>query len=123
MQLQVGRCDYYQNYNSVDNAIGSMASEFGLSAKVTEDAMKAALIIAGILTVLAMPIVADAQGIIGGAEQGAKQGAKAGSKAAGPVGGAVGTAVGGTVGGVTGGVKGAIGAPAKPAPKSKSDAK
>jgi hypothetical protein len=72
-----------------------------------------------VLIVLAMPVVADAQGVVGGAQQGASQGAREGSKAAGPVGGAVGTVVGGTVGGVTGGVKGALGVSDKPKRKSK----
>ena len=81
--------------------------------------MKVRWIIAGVLVVLAMPVVADAQGVVGGAQQGASQGAREGSKAAGPVGGAVGTVVGGTVGGVTGGVKGALGVSDKPKRKSK----
>jgi hypothetical protein len=75
--------------------------------------MKAGWIVAGVLAVLAVPVVANGQGIIGGAQQGASQGAREGSKAAGPVGGAVGGVVGGTVGGVTGGVKGALGIPKK----------
>jgi hypothetical protein len=84
-----------------------------------EDAMKSTWIVAGVLAVLAMPVVANAQGIVGGAQQGASQGAREGSKAAGPVGGAVGGAVGGVVGGVTGGVKGALGVPAKSKRKPK----
>lgn len=82
--------------------------------------MKAGWIVVGVLAVLAMPVVADAQGIVGGAQQGASQGAREGSKAAGPVGGAVGGVVGGTVGGVTGGVKGALGVSDKPKKKSKT---
>jgi hypothetical protein len=52
--------------------------------------MKLRWIVAGVLAALAMPVVAKAQGIVGGAQQGASQGAKegskTGSKAAGPVG-------------------------------------
>lgn len=54
----------------------------------------------------AMPI-ANAQGIIGGAQEGAARG----NRAAGPVGGVVGGAVGAGVGGVVGGVKGVVGIP------------
>jgi hypothetical protein len=50
---------------------------------------------------------AQAQGIIGGAQQGAYEG----NRAAGPIGGAVGTVVGGAVGGAVGGVKGVLGIP------------
>lgn len=75
--------------------------------------------VAGILMVLAVPISADAQGVVGGASQGASQGAKAGNKAAGPVGGAVGTVVGGTAGAVTGGVQGVLGVTPKPKAKKK----
>ena len=82
--------------------------------------MKMGWIVAGLMFVLALPVVADAQGVVGGAQQGASQGAREGSKAAGPVGGAVGTVVGGTVGGVTGGVKGALGVSDKPKRKSKT---
>jgi hypothetical protein len=66
--------------------------------------MKATFILGGLLIALALPVIASAQGVVGGAQQGASQGAREGSRAAGPVGGAVGTVVGGTVGGVTGGV-------------------
>lgn len=48
--------------------------------------------------VLAMPLLAQAQGIVRGAEEGAT----AGNRAAGPVGGAVGAGIGGIVGGVEG---------------------
>jgi hypothetical protein len=81
--------------------------------------MKAGWIVAAALAILAMPVAAGAQGIVGGAQQGAAQGQQQGSKAAGPVGGAVGTVVGGTVGGVTGGVKGALGIPASSQGKTK----
>ena len=57
--------------------------------------MKSILIVAGVLSVLVLPSIASAQGIIGGAQQGASQGASTGKKAAGPVGGAVGGVVGG----------------------------
>jgi len=53
---------------------------------------------ASVLVALAMPLAAQAQGVVRGAEEGAA----AGNRAAGPVGGAVGTGVGGIVGGVEG---------------------
>jgi hypothetical protein len=81
--------------------------------------MRATCILFAALSVLAMPSMVSAQGVVGGAQQGASQGAREGNKAAGPVGGAVGTVVGGTVGGVTGGVKGALGVSDKPKRKSK----
>ncbi|WP_253706051.1 hypothetical protein [Bradyrhizobium sp. WD16] len=59
------------------------------------------------LTLLALPHLAQAQGIVGGAEEGVRRG----NRAAGPVGGVVGGAVGGAVGGVVGGVKGVLGVP------------
>jgi hypothetical protein len=61
------------------------------------------IMIAGVLTVLAMPVTAQAQGIVRGAQEGAAEG----NRAAGPVGGVVGGAVGGAVGGV----KGVLGIP------------
>lgn len=59
------------------------------------------------LALLAVPHLAQAQGIIGGAEEGVRRG----NRAAGPVGGVVGGAVGAGVGGVVGGVKGVLGVP------------
>ena len=59
------------------------------------------VIAAGVVAVLAMPLSAQAQGIIRGGEEGAA----AGNRAAGPVGGAVGGVVGGVEGGIVGGVK------------------
>jgi hypothetical protein len=59
------------------------------------------------LALLAVPQLAQAQGIVGGAEEGVRRG----NRAAGPVGGVVGGAIGAGVGGVVGGVKGVIGAP------------
>jgi LTXXQ motif family protein len=59
------------------------------------------------LAVLAMPLAAQAQGIIRGAEEGAA----VGNRAAGPVGGAVGGVVGGVEGGIVGGIKGILGIP------------
>ncbi|HWG03787.1 MAG TPA: DUF1236 domain-containing protein [Beijerinckiaceae bacterium] len=56
--------------------------------------------------ILALPVAASAQGVVGGAEQGAREG----SHAAGPVGGVV----GGAVGAVTGGVAGLLGADQRP---------
>ena len=58
---------------------------------------------AGIAAVLSLPLVAQAQGIVRGAEEGAAEG----NRAAGPVGGAV----GGAVGGIVGGVEGVLGIP------------
>jgi hypothetical protein len=61
---------------------------------------------AALLAMLAFPIGAHAQGIIGGAQRGAEEGAAA----AGPVGGVV----GGVLGGVTGGVAGLLGVEERP---------
>jgi hypothetical protein len=70
--------------------------------------MKARFVMASVvLTLLALPQGADAQGVVGGAQEGAR----AGNRAAGPVGGAVGAVGGGVVGGVVGGVKGVLGVP------------
>ncbi len=38
--------------------------------------MKAGWIVIGVLAVMAVPVVADAQGVVGGAQQGANQGAR-----------------------------------------------
>ena len=65
------------------------------------------IIAAGVLAVLAMPLAAQSQGVIRGAEEGAATG----NRAAGPVGGAVGGVVGGVEGGIVGGVKGILGIP------------
>ena len=83
--------------------------------------MKTGFIVAGLLAVLSMPVAADAQGIVGGAQQGSSQGAKEGSKVLGPVGGAVGGVVGGATGAAVGGVKGALGVPASKPKKKKAD--
>jgi len=77
--------------------------------------MKTGFIVAGVLAVLAMPVVASAQDVIGGAQHGASKGARQGSKAAGPIGGVV----GGAVGGAAGGVQGALGVPSTSKGKSK----
>ena len=70
--------------------------------------MKARFVIAAvILTALAVPVGAQAQGVV----RGAQDGAAVGNRAAGPVGGAVGAVGGGVVGGVAGGVKGVLGIP------------
>jgi hypothetical protein len=66
------------------------------------------------LALLAIPHLAHAQGIVGGAEEGARRG----NRAAGPVGGVVGGAVGAGVGGVVGGVKGVLGVPDRRAHRS-----
>ncbi len=61
--------------------------------------MKSGFVFAGALcALLSLPIVAQAQGLIGGAEEGAH----AGNRAAGPVGAVVGGAVGAGVGTVNG---------------------
>ena len=57
--------------------------------------------IALVTTLFAVPVVAQAQGLVGGAERGAERG----DRAAGPIGGIVGGAIGaatGTVGGILG---------------------
>lgn len=69
--------------------------------------MMKAMWLASALVIFAMPIAADAQGVVRGAEDGARRG----NRAAGPVGGVVGGAVGGVVGGVVGGAKGVLGIP------------
>jgi len=61
------------------------------------------MIAAGIAAVLSLPLVAQAQGIVRGAQEGAAEG----NRDAGPVGGAV----GGAVGGIVGGVEGVLGIP------------
>jgi hypothetical protein len=67
------------------------------------------MLIAAALAVLAVPMVAHAQGVIRGMEGGANEGIRKGNRAAGPVGGAVGGAVGAGVGGIVGGVNGVLG--------------
>ena len=62
---------------------------------------------AGVLALLAIPHLAHAQGIIGGAEEGSREG----RRAAGPVGAVVGGAVGAGVGGAVGAVDGVLGIP------------
>lgn len=70
--------------------------------------MKTRLIVAaGVLAILSMPLVAQAQGIVRGGERGAAEG----GRVAGPVGAAVGGVVGGVTGGVVGGVEGVLGVP------------
>lgn len=56
---------------------------------------------------LALPQIARAQGIVGGAREGAYEGNRVG----GPVGGVVGGAVGAGVGGAVGAVEGVLGVP------------
>ena len=62
--------------------------------------------IVAVAGLFALPLTAQAQGIIGGAAEGAQQG----GEAAGPLG----AAVGGAVGGVTGGVAGLLGDDQRP---------
>jgi hypothetical protein len=62
---------------------------------------------AGVLALLAIPHLAHAQGIVGGARDGSREG----NRIAGPVGGVVGGAIGAGVGGAVGGVKGVFGIP------------
>ena len=64
------------------------------------------LIMALAAFLIAMPVAASAQGIVGGAEQGARNG----NNAAGPVGGVV----GGVVGAVGGGIAGLLGVDQRP---------
>jgi hypothetical protein len=59
------------------------------------------------LTLLAVPQVANAQGIVRGAQQGAYEG----DRVAGPIGGVVGEVVGAGVGGGVGAVDGVLGVP------------
>src|SRR5215813_9078715 len=83
--------------------------------------MKARWSIAVVGALLALTVGANAQGIVGGAQEGASKGAREGNRAAGPVGGAVGTVVGGTAGAVSGGVKGALGVSDKPKKKKSTN--
>ena len=62
--------------------------------------------IAAIVAAVAMPAIAQAQGVPGGIERGARDG----ERAAGPVG----AIVGGTIGGVVGGVAGVLGVDQRP---------
>jgi hypothetical protein len=64
-------------------------------------------LVAGFLALLAIPHLAHAQGIVGGARDGSREG----NRIAGPVGGVVGGAIGAGVGGAVGGVKGVLGIP------------
>jgi hypothetical protein len=64
-------------------------------------------LVAGVLALLAIPHLAHAQGIIGGAQEGSREG----GRAAGPVGAVVGGAVGAGVGGAVGAVDGVLGIP------------
>jgi hypothetical protein len=59
-----------------------------------------------IVAIMAVPVVAQAQGVPGGIERGARDG----ERAAGPVG----AIVGGTIGGVVGGVAGVLGVDQRP---------
>lgn len=63
--------------------------------------------VAALAAVLCAPGLAQAQGIV----RGAQDGAATGNRAAGPVGGVVGGAVGAGVGGAAGAVKGVLGIP------------
>jgi hypothetical protein len=67
---------------------------------------KSTSVIALFVATLALPLSAQAQGIVGGAAEGSRQGAEA----AGPVGGLV----GGVLGGVTGGIAGLLGVDQRP---------
>jgi hypothetical protein len=62
--------------------------------------------IAALAAVVALPVVAQAQGVPGGVERGSRDG----ERAAGPVG----AVVGGVIGGVVGGVAGVLGVDARP---------
>ncbi len=67
------------------------------------------LTLAAGLALLSLPLAAQAQGIVRGAQEGAAIGGNAGARTAGPVGTVVGATVGGVAGGVAGGVNGALG--------------
>jgi len=84
--------------------------------------MKMKFLVTATVALLAVPALANAQGVVSGAQQGASQGAKQGSKAAGPVGGVVGGAVGGTVGAVSGGAQSVLGTPSSGKKKPKKQA-
>ena len=77
-------------------------SHYGADAMKRQAAAMLALVILSTFTA-----TAEAQGIVGGAENGAT----VGRRAAGPVGGVVGGAIGGVVGGAVGGVRGVLGLP------------
>jgi hypothetical protein len=62
--------------------------------------------IAALVTAVALPVVAQAQGIPGGVERGSRDG----ERAAGPIG----AMVGGVIGGVVGGVSGVLGVDDRP---------
>src|SRR5450759_5587335 len=62
--------------------------------------------IAAVVAAVALPVVAQAQGVPGGVERGSRDG----ERAAGPVG----AVVGGVIGGVVGGVAGVLGVDARP---------
>jgi len=90
----------------------SQSTGGGLTADASqnngEPTVKTTIILtASLLALFAVPLSAQAQGIIGGGERGAE----VGGRAAGPVGGVVGGVVGGAAGGVVGGVRGVVGAP------------
>ena len=68
--------------------------------------MKRLLGTAAVLATLAMPAIAQAQGVPGGIERGSREG----ERAAGPLG----AIVGGTIGGVVGGVNGVLGVDQRP---------
>jgi hypothetical protein len=63
-----------------------------------EESMKQKACVGAVLVMLAVPAVAEAQGIPGGAANGFREG----GRIAGPVGAVVGTAVGGVIGGIEG---------------------
>jgi len=62
--------------------------------------------IAAVVAAIALPVVAQAQGVPGGVERGSREG----ERAAGPVG----AVVGGVIGGVVGGVNGVLGVDDRP---------
>ncbi len=68
--------------------------------------MRALTATAAIITALALPPAAYAQGVVGGAAEGSRQGAEA----AGPIGGVL----GGVAGGVAGGIAGLLGVDQRP---------
>ena len=81
-----------------------------------DPAVRTKLLAVTLMSLVALPLAAQAQGV----RRGAAEGAAAGNRAAGPVGGVVGGAVGGVVGGVAGGVKGVLGIPQQTEPRTTS---
>jgi hypothetical protein len=108
------RCDFvpeiFITHGTVAIAVAPermASSSLECSGRTQEIFMNRRLIgTAALLAVVAMPVMAQAQGVPGGIERGAREG----ERAAGPVG----AIVGGTIGGVVGGVAGILGVDERP---------